>query len=320
MPFDLGYPPVQSRLARPGYDGTSLQEVAKRFPTDDACLEHVMGTRFGRSFTCPQCDRSSAWHRRRGAKYFQHSCGAVISPLAGTVFHGTKLPLRLWFYAMLHFANSHEGVNAGFLSRHLGISYLAAFRMAQRIRWHMSEIERAKPIAGPHHEIEVRVENIRRVRSGNSSPNRANIVFVASDGKVDCEVISACRRHIALGAVSRMVPDHGELRTTCYRTARLFAAYGARVPRAVHLPCYYVDHPDEIDAIKGFQSYFLWPFQTHHKHASRAHVWLYLKEFQFRYNRRQRSADTYWDMVNAFPDIVARGALDQVNPDPAMET
>ena len=64
-----------------------------------------------------------------------------------------------------------------------------------------------------------------------------------------------------------------------------------------------MDHPEELDAIKGFLSYFLWPFQTHHKYASRAHLWLYLGEFLFRYNRRNRSAQTYWDMISAFPDL-----------------
>lgn len=320
MPFDLGYQPVQSRQIRPGYTGTSLQEVARRFPTDDDCFEHVLEARFGQNYVCEKCGRISSWHRRRGKKYIQHSCGAVISPLAGTIFHGTKLPLRLWFYAMLHFANSQEGVNAGFLGRHLGISYLAAFRMAQRIRWHLAELERTVPIAGPGQDLEVRVERICRIRSDGNGPNRATILFAAWDGKVDCEVISASRRHIALKAVARMVPNHGALRTTCYWTARLFSAYGARVPRAVHEPCYYIDHPDEVDAIKGFQSYFLWPFQVHHKHASRTHLWLYLKEFQFRYNRRHRSADTYWDMIDRFPEIRAdethpQNKCDQVSED-----
>jgi len=202
---------------------------------------------------------------------------------------------------MLHFANSQEGLNVGFLERHLGISYLAAFRMAQRIRWHMAEIERITPLASEGQDLEVRVESLRRVRSGTSGLNRATVLFAARDGKIDCEVISACRQHIALEAVASIVPSHGKLRTTCYRTARLFSAYGARRPRAEFVPCYFVDHPDQVDAIKGFQSYFLWPFQTHHKHASQQHLWLYLKEFQFRYNRRHRSADTYWDMVSAFP-------------------
>lgn len=207
---------------------------------------------------------------------------------------------------MLHFANSHEGVNAGFLERHLGISYHAAFRMAQRIRWHLSEIERMTPIASPGMDIEVRVESLHRVRSGTSAHNRANVLFVARDGKVACEVFGSSRQRFALQAVAKMVPGHGELRTTCHRTARLFSDYGSRRPRAAYIPCYHMDHPEEIDAIKGFLSYFIWPFQTHHKYASRTHLWLYLGEFLFRYNRRQRSAQTYWDMISAFPDLTAR--------------
>ena len=303
MPFDLGYPPARSRLARPGYDGTSVQDAARHFSSEEACFDHVVQTRYGDSIACLRCGRTGRWYRRKGAKYIQHPCGAVISPLAGTLFHGTKLPLRLWFYAMLHFANSQEGVNGAFLGRHLGISYVAAFRLAQRIRLHLAELERLCPVAGPRENVEVRLETLHRVRSGTASPNVAHVMFVARGGKVDCEIVSACRRHIALAAIAKVVPQHGDLFTTCYRTANLLSAYGARRARAAYFPCYYQDRPDEVDVIKGFLSYFLWPFYIHHKHVSRTHLSIYLKEFQFRYNRRHRSAQTYWDMIGAFPTL-----------------
>lgn len=303
MTFDLGYPPGGARLARPGYNGTSLQEVARRFPTEDACIEHVMQTRFSRGGPCPNCGRTCHWTRRTKTQFALRCCGALISPLAGTLFNGTKLPLRLWFYAMLHFANSHEGVNAGFLERHLGISYLAAFRMAQMIRRHLSRLERMTPIGPRGEDVEVRVECLHHVRSDKYRHNRANILLAARGGRVGCEVLGASRQRFALQAIARMAPCHGDLRTTCYRTARLFSDHGSRPPRATFLPCYFMDHPDEVDTIKGFLSYFLWPFQTHHKYASRAYLWLYLDEFLFRYNGRDRSAQTYWDMVSAFPDL-----------------
>lgn len=305
MPFDLGYAPVRSRFARPGYDGTSLQDVAQRFSTEDACIEHVMQTRFGQGAPCHNCGGIKFWRRRQAKRYSLDCCGALVSPLEGTIFHRTRLPLRLWFYAMLHFANSHKGVNAGFLERHLAISYRAAFRMAQRIRWHLSEIERMTPIAPPGMDIEVRAENLHRVRSGTSAHNRANVLFAACNGQVSCAVFGSSRQRFALQAVAKMVPGHGVLRTTCYRTARLFSDYGSRDPRATYVPCYHMEHPEERDAIKGFLSYFLWPFQTHHKYASRAHLWLYLGEFLFRYNRRYRSAQTFWDMISVFPVLTA---------------
>lgn len=317
MPFDLGYEPSAARLARPGYDGTSLQEVSARFPTESACFAHVAETRLGPNFRCEKCGLISPWYRRTGAKYIQHSCGAVISPLAGTLFHGTKLPLRLWFYALLLFANSQDGVDGRFLERHLGITYLAAFRMAQRIRWHLAELERAAPLATAGQEIEVRVETLHHVRSGSNSRNVAHVMFASFAGRIDCEVFSASRRHIALAAINKMVPGFGQLRTTSYRTGLLLSAYGTRRSRAAYNPCYFLENPDEMDAITGFLSYFLWPFYTHHKHLSRTHLWLYLKEFQFRYNRRYNSAQTYWDMVGAFPQL-GGGRTNLEKPDPSV--
>lgn len=306
MPFDLGYPSSQSRLTRPGYHGTSLQEVAMRFSTDDACIEYVMKTRFGQDLSCDKCGGVRRWSRRTSTKYALRCCGAVVSPLAGTVFDHTRLPLRLWFYAMLHFANSHAGVNSGFLERHLGIGNNAAFRMAHKIRLHLAELERMTPIATPGQTVEVRVENLHHIRSDTSGHNRTNVLLAARNGRVACQVIGVSQHRSVYKAIAKMVPGHGDLRTTCHRTARIFSDYGSRRPHATYLPTYYMDNPDEVDAIKGFMSYFLWPLHTHHKYVSRAYLWLYLSEFQFRYNRRNHSAQTYWDMIGAFPHLISQ--------------
>jgi hypothetical protein len=64
----------------------------------------------------------------------------------------------LWFYGLLVFANSQEGVDGRYLERHVGITDLAAFRMAQRATRHMAELERAVPIAATGQDIDVRVK------------------------------------------------------------------------------------------------------------------------------------------------------------------
>lgn len=312
MPFNLGYSPSDARLARAGYNGTSLQEVARHFSTDEACVEHVTQARFKQGVFCQTCRDNSGWRQQNLKRYALHCCGKQISPLADTLFHRTRLPLRLWFYALLHFANSHGGISAGFLERHLGISYLAAFRMAQRIRRHLSELDRIDPLAPAGSAIEVRVENLRHVRSGTSAQNRVNILLVARDGKVACELLRASRQRFALKAVTKLVPNHGLLYTTCYRTARLLSDYGSNRPRAIYIPTYYMDHPNELDVIKGFLSYFLWPLHTHHKYVSILYLQLYLDEYLFRYNRRDRSADIYWDMISAFPNLNTRKSVSYV--------
>lgn len=313
MPFELGYQPSQFSSTRPGYDGTSLQETSRLFASEDACFDHVLHTRVDKGAVCSKCGKVGRWYRRRGFKYVQHLCGAVISPLAGTLFHATKLPLRLWFYAILHFANSREGVTVGFLQRQLGISYLAAFRMAHRIRMHMAALERATRHPAPGVQVHVRLETLHRVRSSTSQRHTANVLFAATQERLDCTVVSAPRRHSVRAAVLDLMPGHGTLLTSCYRTSRVMAAYGGRHPLASFVPTYFLDHDEQIDRITGFLSYFREPFNNLYKHVSREHLWLYLKEFQFRYNRRHRSRDTYWDMVGAFPVLFPEGRSSAVS-------
>ncbi|QDH33848.1 transposase [Porphyrobacter sp. YT40] len=204
---------------------------------------------------------------------------------------------------MLHFANSTEGVNAAFLGRHLGITYPAAFRMAYKIRLHLAALEeRAEPIAVGQ-DIHARLVTVNRARSGSQSPNTLNVLFVASDTRLDCAVLPAPRRHSVRAAIESLMPNHGQVLTTCHRTSQVLSAYKTRQPLATFEPTFFIDHPADRDLISGFLSYFLKPFNNHHKHASREHFWLYLKDFQFRYNRRDHSGQTYWDMVRSFPQL-----------------
>ena len=51
----------------------------------------------------------------------------------------------------------------------------------------------------------------------------------------------------------------------------------------------------------GFLKYFQIMFRTQYKGVSHHRLWLYLKEAEFRYSRRDRSHETFWDLVSDFP-------------------
>ena len=301
MPFNLGYPHSTHISKRPGYTGTSLQEVALRFPSEDACFEHISQAQIRRLGPCTKCGTTGRWYRRRSAKYVQHPCGAVFSPLAGTVFHASKLPLRMWFYAFLHFANSSNGVNTVFLERHLSISYSAAFRMGRRIRLHMAALESDIDFAEAKN-LHTRIIILRRVRSKNRERTSANIFLVSDGSRVNTWILNDPRRH-NLAAIVRGQKSTGRVLTTDYRTWRIFSAYGQRKPLAELYPDFFHDDPTERDAITGFKSYFELPFILKYKHSSTANLNGYIKEYQFLYNRRENSKQIFWDMVKSFPKI-----------------
>ncbi len=78
----------------------SLVEFQKRFASEEDCAAYLFAVRWPDSFQCPACGRGKAWPHR--GKRFVHQCagcGRQTSVTAGTVMHGSKLPLTLWFNA-----------------------------------------------------------------------------------------------------------------------------------------------------------------------------------------------------------------------------
>jgi len=161
--FDLGYAPTPFRSSRPGYDGTSLQAFFAAFPDDDACLEYVFRKRFGSDPRCPRCGRTGGWRRHHIQKHYFHGCGGILSPMSGAVFSRSRIPLQLWFYAMLHYANSAESMAATFLARQLEVSEPTAFRIGQRIRWHMAALDEKNKVGGADEPVVIRLTKILRI-------------------------------------------------------------------------------------------------------------------------------------------------------------
>ena len=71
---------------------------------------------------------------------------------AGTVMHGTRTPLRAWFWAAYLVATHHPGISAKQLQRQLGLSrYETAWLILQKLRRAMIAPERTLLT----HEVEI---------------------------------------------------------------------------------------------------------------------------------------------------------------------
>ena len=89
----------------------SLAEFEEQFATEAACFEYLVRLRWPDGFVCPQCGVNGAWRTSRGLWCCQH-CGVQTSVTAGTIFHRTRKPLRLWFRTMWHITTQKYGANA----------------------------------------------------------------------------------------------------------------------------------------------------------------------------------------------------------------
>lgn len=112
----------------------TLVEFEQRFGTEEACLEYLYKLRWPQGFRCPRCGHHGAWSTSRDL-YRCLRCDFQTSITAGTIFQGTRKPLRLWFRAIWHVTNQKYGANALGLQRVLGLgSYHTAWTWLHKLR------------------------------------------------------------------------------------------------------------------------------------------------------------------------------------------
>jgi hypothetical protein len=134
---------------------SKIREFQKRFPTEDACLTHLMRNRFGERFTCLKCHKEATYYRVKARRSFEcEHCGYQVYPTAGTPFEKTRTSLRDWFYVMFLFCETRNGVAAKEVQRQLGVTYKTAWRMCHLIRLYMVYVDGDAPIGGPGKTVE----------------------------------------------------------------------------------------------------------------------------------------------------------------------
>lgn len=114
----------------------SFIEFQKRFDNDEACAAYLFAARWPDGFRCPACGRAKAWpHRGKRFTFQCASCNRQTSVTSGTVMHGSKLPLALWFWAAYLVASHSNGVSALQLKGQLGLgSYKTAWLLLAKLR------------------------------------------------------------------------------------------------------------------------------------------------------------------------------------------
>ena len=112
----------------------TIMEFEKQFSSEEACWEYLKNLRWPEGFICPNCQNNKAWLTER--KLFHCTCCDLeVSVTAGTIFQGTRKPLKLWFRAMWHITNQKYSANALGLKRLLGLGgYHTAWQWLHKLR------------------------------------------------------------------------------------------------------------------------------------------------------------------------------------------
>jgi hypothetical protein len=113
----------------------SRLEFENQFGSEAVCRAYLERVRWPDGFVCPDdaCSGRRPWVTARGL-YRCAACGRQTSLTAGTIFAGTRKPLRDWF-EVLWLMTGRDGVSAEALQTALGLgSYQTAWVWLHKVR------------------------------------------------------------------------------------------------------------------------------------------------------------------------------------------
>ena len=100
---------------------TNLSDFDRFFPDEGACERFLERLRWPDGFVCPACSHAGTpWGTARGP--LCPNCRRRASVTAGTIFQGTRKPLKLWFIAAWEIVAHKYGANAVNVRRMLGVN------------------------------------------------------------------------------------------------------------------------------------------------------------------------------------------------------
>ncbi|MEG3144589.1 IS1595 family transposase [Sphingomonas sp. RT2P30] len=270
----------------------TLRDFQAQFPTEEACLEHLMRTRYGDRHDCAGCGKSAHYYRvstRRA--YVCEYCGHQVYPTAGTPFDRTRTSLRDWFFVMFQFAASRNGVAAKEVERQLGVTYKTAWRMCHMIREYMGDLDSDDPLGGVGEVVEIDETLIGGSVSGKGSGYKGNKTCVVGmlerGGELITRVAPARHKAAMHSLINQHVLPGTTLNTDEFGGYKDISQNGYQHVTVNHGAKQYATKEGAgVNAMEGFWAQLKRGINGTHIHVSGKHLSKYLGEFEYRYNMR----------------------------------
>lgn len=312
-------------MPRPSFPA-SLREFQRQFTDEGACRQYLEACRWPEGFRCPRCGHERAFPLRAWSRRECAGCHYQVSLTAGTIFHRTKTPLTLWFWAAYLMTTDKRGTSALLLQRQLAMRrYETAWLILHKLRRAMVNATR-EPL---HGDVEIDDSWIGGPQPGlrgsrQLKGRKAAIVLVAVEnragvsGRVRMTVVPDFKQTTMIEFVKRHVAPGSTVYTDGLKGFEDLHAAGVRhIPRTQPLrSALRKGAPSVVPlADRAIGNLQQWLIGTYHG-VSRRHLQAYLDEFVFRHNRRKTPMAAFQTLLGLgtgrepTPGRLIRGARD----------
>jgi transposase-like protein len=220
-------------------------------------------------------------------------CRKQFSVLTGTIFHGTKIPIRTWLMVIFDASAAKNGISAREIERRYGVTPRTAWHLMHRIREAMKREPVAALLAGRVVADETFYGGTPKNRHGHKRGEHLQGVtdktpIVALVSRETGEVRSAVVPSVNADNLRVVIDEHVDTKRTHLHTdsglqyrplTKHFAAHST----VDHKANEYVRGDVTTNHAETYFSQLKRSLDGTHHHVSREHLHRYLAEFDFRY-------------------------------------
>jgi transposase-like protein len=294
---------------------TSILKLADELRAEADAYKFLEDLRWNGDPVCPHCEAHDPYFltpkngetrtTTRGTEsprrvWKCRKCRKQFSVLTGTIFHGTKIPVRTWIFVVFEMASRKNGIAAREIERKYGLTPKSAWFMTQRIRQAMKREPMAGLLTGRVVVDETCIGGKPRRRHGGTKPgvrkggtDETPVVALVSreTGEVRARVIpNITGANLYKTLVEETDPEHTHLHTDDSVFYPSIARHRFAGHETVnHSAGEYVRGDVTTNHVEGFFSQLKRSIDGTHHHVSVDHLHRYVTEFAFRYSFRKES-------------------------------
>lgn len=278
----------------------SLMELIEHFNTEEVCRKYMAYERWQGKATCPDCGCEKVYHYEDGIRYKCSSCIKIFNVKSGTIYEGSRVPLRKWFVAIYMLIEHKKGISSYQLARDIKVTQKTAWFMLHRLRHKLGmDNDQNEELDGVVSADETFVggkqknkhkhkkDSYERVNRGREHTNKTPIVgFLQWGGKVRTVVVPDVTVESLIPVVRRNITEGAILVTDEWRSyRRINTEYHHEVVQHQY-GRFMNDSGFTTNNLEGFWTWIKRMIMGVYHKVSRKHLQLYAHEATFRYNTR----------------------------------
>jgi transposase-like protein len=280
----------------------TLQQAMRYFSDEQVCIDTVAKMRWPKGPECPACGHKEHYYLKTQKRWKCKECYKQFTVKLGTIFEDSPLSLDKWLAALWMLVNCKNGISSYEIGKDMGISQKAAWFMLHRLRLALQSGSVVK-VGGPGNEVEVdetfiggKARNMHKERRarlqhyGRAADKAIVMGILKRRGKVHAKVVPDAKKV----ALWREIRGRVHTGSTVYTDqAPVYYELGKEKEydhQVINHLEKYVDGRVSTNGIENFWSLLKRGLNETYIAVEPFHLFRYVDEQVFRYNRRKDSS------------------------------